>query len=516
MGLFNTLKSGTFFKRSVKEAFVSLHALLKGVEGEQAPKLKAWLILIGATAWADGKVDSKELDAIKEILPESLSPRQGSTFLHHLPAGNGQDVDDALKILSACSEDEKRDILGSLANIAFANGCWRPGQEEFLEKVAHAFSLSNEQLQLIRLTEEQSYQRKERILRSGAGVLVALVIIGIFVLTATFLKALLFGFILAYLCLPLEKFFERSFLKPGPFMKVLCCCGLLFAPLYRISDRIKKLSGGTVPTAEQKKEEQLSRCVGRAVAATIVALLFGGSLLFLVVSTISANYLTGVSKDIKGWADRQVVTEQQNHPEPNPVHVSQNAYVDSLVAITVRKLDEFKNQIEQWPLTQYAVAEIGNSLKDNNNQKELLNFILRKTSGFFSFTADFLTNIVSILFHSLMTLFFFLLFLQKMALYTAKQRHKEAVSEYVVKSIFESNWMPATGEETRIQARKILEDIGMMLKTWLRDICRLWRLKQPLILRCSLFWGYRMLLFWAFWPDVRCCCPILDQWAARS
>jgi len=467
MGLFNSLKRGTFFKHSVKEAFVSLQSLLKGSDGEQTPRINALLLLLSATAWADGNVDPKELEAIKELLPESLSPRQGTNFLHHLPESNGQDVDAALVLLAECLDDERRDILGSLAHIAFANGNWHPAQEKLLEKACKAFSFSNEQLQLVKLTEEQSYQRRERILRSGAGVLVALVIIGIFVLTATFLKALLFGFILAYLCLPVEKFFERRFLKPGPFMKFLCCGSVLLAPLYRISAKIGSRNSETA-TEEQLQEERLNRCVGRAVAATVVAMFIIGTLFFLIVSSVSATYLTGVSKDIKGWADKQVVKEQQNHHDEKQTLNSHNAYVDSFFAISVRKLDEFKNQIERWPLTQYAVSEITNSLKDNNNQKDLLNFVLRKTSGFFSVTADFLTNMVSIIFHTLMTLFFFLLLLQKMALYTAKRQHKEAVSEYVVKSIFESSWMPATGEETRIQARKILEDVGLMLKTWLR------------------------------------------------
>jgi len=474
MGLIDSLKNGAFFKRSVKGAFASLHSLLKGSDnGEPSPHLKALLVLIGGIAWADGAVDHKELDAIKDLLPEGLSPRQGSNFLHHLPDNHGHELDEALAALSVCSDVEKRDIVGTLANIAFSSGYWRPPQEQLLTKIAAAFGITEEQLKLIRLTEEQAYQRRERILRSGAGVLVALVIIGIFVLTATFLKALLFGFVLAYLCLPLEKCFEKWFLHPGPVMKVLCSGGVLLAPLYRMSARLRKQFGGgkTQPTAEQKKQEQLNRCVGRAVAATIATLMLVGLIFFAAVSTISANYLAGLSKNIKSWADHQVEVEHQKSPDTRILpknNVVKNDYLDSLLSASIRKLDEFKRNIEKWPLTQYAVNEITDSLKDSNNQKDLLNFVLKKTSGFFSLTADFLTNTVSLLFHSLMTMFFFLLFLQKMALYTAKRNHKEAVSEYVVKAIFESSWMPSTGEETRAQARKILEEIGLMLKTWLR------------------------------------------------
>ena len=46
---------------------------------------------------------------------------------------------------------------------------------------------------------------------TGAGILVALAVIAIFILAATFLKSLVFGVILACFFLPLEKFFEKLF-----------------------------------------------------------------------------------------------------------------------------------------------------------------------------------------------------------------------------------------------------------------------------------------------------------------
>ena len=51
---------------------------------------------------------------------------------------------------------------------------------------------------------------------TGAGILVALAIILIFILAATFLRALVFGLILACFLLPLEKFFEKKVFQWGP------------------------------------------------------------------------------------------------------------------------------------------------------------------------------------------------------------------------------------------------------------------------------------------------------------
>ena len=50
---------------------------------------------------------------------------------------------------------------------------------------------------------------RKKVIGSGAGIAVALVVILLFVFAATFLKSLVFGIIAAYFLLPLEKFFEK-------------------------------------------------------------------------------------------------------------------------------------------------------------------------------------------------------------------------------------------------------------------------------------------------------------------
>ena len=58
-------------------------------------------------------------------------------------------------------------------------------------------------------------EKIKEVLRSGTitGVLSALLLILLFILAATFLKSLAFGLILAYFCLPLEKFYEQKFFQ---------------------------------------------------------------------------------------------------------------------------------------------------------------------------------------------------------------------------------------------------------------------------------------------------------------
>ena len=55
-----------------------------------------------------------------------------------------------------------------------------------------------------------------------------MVVIGIFVLTATFLKAVLFGLILAYFFQPLQQRYQSSFLENGLMARLIDLAKLVF------------------------------------------------------------------------------------------------------------------------------------------------------------------------------------------------------------------------------------------------------------------------------------------------
>ena len=61
--------------------------------------------------------------------------------------------------------------------------------------------------------------KKTGLFRSGAGVIAALVIILLFVLTALYLKSLIFGIIAAYFFLPLENSLSGEYSGPRLFSR---------------------------------------------------------------------------------------------------------------------------------------------------------------------------------------------------------------------------------------------------------------------------------------------------------
>ena len=75
---------------------------------------------------------------------------------------------------------------------------------------------------------------------TGAGILVALAIILIFILAATFLKSLFFGIILACFLLPLEKFFENKFFHWPIVRNIVAFFDHLAEPFRRLRHRLTR------------------------------------------------------------------------------------------------------------------------------------------------------------------------------------------------------------------------------------------------------------------------------------
>ena len=108
-------------------------------------------------------------------------------------------------------------------------------------------------------------------------------------------------------------------------------------------------------------------------------------------------------------------------------------------------------------------------LSDAGNQKEVVALVLQKTGGVFSFTASFIKKMLSLVLDVLLTLFFFSLILKKMAEFcSSEQCGGNKKSEYLVKAIYNSKWLPGASEETLSRAREILYNIILKLKIWVR------------------------------------------------
>ncbi len=458
----------------------------------------AFVNLLGAVIWADGKIDEKEMDCFRELLSGHLPDRQIDSLSEKIRARKDWNISDSIQMMSELPEEKRHKAMEALVKIAFFNGSYSNAQRKVLKDIAEATNFPEATLQRIEKDAVKEFDRRARIMRSWTGIIVALVIVLIFILTATFLKSVLFGFILAFIFTPVESYFERHLESPGPIMRIFQFFGMIFRPFKSIAKTIQSKFCSKTLSEEQIEQKKLEMRVNKAVGMTALTSIILGLVLMILALTFSVQYVAGIGMDIKSWADKHVqeqqaaentstkettVTPAKNDSTVAPAKTDtplddtasltekENEYVNSLISTFIVKLESVRKKIEKWPVVEWSINEISNLLKDKNNQKAMAGMVLKKLSGMFSFTAGFFSGAVSMAFDALMSLFFFLLFLQKLAMFRANSRknlEQGEISDYIVKSIFDSSWMPYTGDETRAQAKRILDDIGMMSKTWLK------------------------------------------------
>lgn len=149
-------------------------------------------------------------------------------------------------------------------------------------------------------------EKKKGLFRSGAGVIAAIVILLLFVLTALYLKSLIFGIIAAYFFLPLEKFFERMF-QTAPMRGADTFFRLLLSPVTRLR---RKLAGEHIPTEEEKQKAERNRLVMKSTGAMFIALAVALVLILFTSANMIIPAATNAGKSIKHWATESPMLKQ--------------------------------------------------------------------------------------------------------------------------------------------------------------------------------------------------------------
>jgi hypothetical protein len=113
---------------------------------------------------------------------------------------------------------------------------------------------------------------RRRIISSGAGIAVGIMVLFVFILAATFLKSVIFGLIIAYLLLPVEKFFERRLRRNkglvSAFFKVT---DFIMNPLHRLASALMRKSADDGSGAEKSDgRKESGKYILRAVSATFL------------------------------------------------------------------------------------------------------------------------------------------------------------------------------------------------------------------------------------------------------
>ncbi len=483
----------SLFDKPAGKAFASIVNLLHSQQADDDTS-NAIISLLKAVLWADGPANEQEIEYFEKILERNYTPHQISQLVAELKSPRKIDVETACEMIHDFTESKKIHLLESLVSLGLANDNYSSKRKEIVAAVAARLDISEETLQKLETDTEQNYKTQNRLLKSSTGIIVALIVIGVFILTATLLKSVLFGLILAYVFLPLEKFYERRLEGKGIFSKTFKFFACFSKPFKAVSNSMRR--GKAKPDytdeefARRKRQVLIAKASTLTVGSFVLIMIFVATIFF----SVSANYLAGIGSSVKLWLSKHVKTEQvdvaaqkdgkialtaktvnaedskkvENDKEVGdkaskaPVHVS---YVRKVLI----NLEDLKPKLKNLPIVHWCIEQTAKILNDPETQKEFLTAALKKSGGVFSFTAGILSSFVSFLLNALLAIFFFSLFLSKMAEFIHDDKNqKNMQSEYLVRTVFNNKWLPGATEATVSQAQEIISQVINKLRIWLK------------------------------------------------
>ena len=500
----NWLKS--IFDKPASKAFSSIVNLLHTHQDGDATS-NAIISLLKAILWADGPAEDREIEYFEKILERDYPQHQIAQLVSELKSPRKIDVKTACEALSNLDEDQKINLLGSLISLGLADEDYSSKQKKIVADVASCLNISEEVLEKIETDIEQENKAKNRLLKSSAGIIVALIVIGVFILTATLLKSVLFGLILAYVFLPLEKFYERKLQGNGVFSKIFKFLTSLGKPFKAISRSMRRKKQEPDYTKEELLRRERQKLITKASTLTVGSFVIIMIFVAAVFFSISANYLAGIGSSVKSWLNRNITAEQLINPDKKIDDTGKKAETvsseeteksaegknniprkdlekdpekatekkpesdagQSYFREVIRNLEKFKPKLQNMPLVNWCVEQIAKVLNDPKTQKELFTTALKKSGGVFSFASGLLSSFVSFLLNALLAIFFFSLFLSKMAEFIHDSKNqKNMQSEYLVRTVFNNKWLPGANENTISQAQEIITQVINRLKIWLK------------------------------------------------
>ena len=446
----------------LKNSLASLVSLL----GNNLPDTEQTVLALVKTILSvDGAIPPAGLDLFRQLSEEAYGVEAAQKKVHQLlktPAFDS--VMQAKEKISALEEKDKEDIFRFLINLSVASGKSKLAE---LSCLASAAGIEESVFNCMAEKAADDFKRRARILSSGAGLLVAVIVIAVFILTATLLRSVIFGLIVAYLLIPVEKFFENRLRQKRGIVFFLSKLGdILIGPLVRLSSKLTRKSDASEQVIRSKENRKIiEKAVGFTAVSTLIVILAAA----VFATAMTGKYVTRISTSVKNWQNSTEITgtENKRHAPAAEKAALQNTFEKTGNAVKVQ-LDVLRRKFERLPLVSDAISYVDQVLRTPENRKEIIKFIARKTGGMVNFATGIVGTVAAFFCDLLLTAFFALLFLHKFAELTNLNKKQISAGSYLVKAIFNGKWLPRSGEETAEEAQRIIDGTFNRLKVWVK------------------------------------------------
>ena len=393
----------------------------------------------------DGRIPVERREICRRLWEDHFDHAYAENRLQELISGESVPVSDAVAVLNKLEDYQRTQIVEFLLALAVALGNL-PDEVDFVFEVAMLLGVDKTGLENRHLQLSEEARKRKLLVSSGWGVIVAVGVILLFVITAKLLQSVIFGLIIGCVLLPLEKLAEKQLRRKRGLFYLLCAfgSGILF-PLRKLSQVFNRKIDDT-PKDEKKISEQ--RIIRKAVTITALSSIIMVLALVGGISKFAGHYMRSL---------RSTIVEHTVSGEEFPV-----------VSRLSEELDAWKVRFEALPLVRSALEFAGKIINDPETRTQLGGELLKRSGGMLEITADIFSVVTSFFANLLLTIFFALLFLFKLAEFCREDDSDKSKSEYVVRTIFNGIWLPGADEAVISEARRIIEGVFFRLRVWLK------------------------------------------------
>lgn len=305
----------------------------------------------------------------------------------------------------------------------------------------------------MKLTDFFQQAKDSKIATSGTGLLIALLILVIFIVAATWLKTVFFGLICAYLFLPLEALYEKIFFLSWPARVITIFFRWITSPVRRLRNALMRRHGIERKSAEEVRKNRDNALAGKAAALTVLTVLF---VTFGSIYLMASSVIPYIQE--KGTTVAEYIREKSPAAQKVILDLDKRLETTSRSETEPEKIQHYRDRLQE--LLKQIDPDVAGSMLSGGTSL---------IGGIFSFLAA----AGGFAFDLLMFCFFFFFFLQRMAVYRISLREKagetaDDVGRWIVRSISESGWFPDMKEVAWESAGKILARVFVMFNAWLR------------------------------------------------
>ena len=452
--LSGVLFKGRLGKNPLGRSYETLSGLFSSDDREEQWR-RTVLALIHTMLSENGMVSSERIEVFRRLVESKKGAEEAFRQIRLLKEVADISPAEAAASLAGLDLEEREKLLNFLVLLALMTNAFDEKNHKLLFEFALASGMDGEAFARIIASARTEKNVRERLIRSGAGLLAAIGIIALFILTATLLRSVIFGLIGAYLLLPLEKYFERKLRsRRGFIFTCVRLTGYLFLPLHLLSQAVKRRMPveNNSPADQQKKQE--NKITKQAVTLTVLLISIFAVSAVVFISSAAGKYVGQLRESVKS------IRQYARTGEASGLPAGGSEAVDWV--------EKMKSRLKSSPAVKQLVTFIRENLDDDKTRREIAGMLLRSTGGMVNFTTSLVGTLAALAGDVVLSLFFGLLFMFKLAEFCRNDSSSGRQSEYLIRTVFNGKWLPGANENTIAEARNILSGTFMRLRIWVR------------------------------------------------